>query len=321
MPEQETKAIRGAVQRVDHRDGRFYVWEGEKYWSVTTIIDGGTPKWALINWAKKFTAEYAVEHFDAFEALVKDDPMAAVDWLKRASNRMVSVAGAVGSAVHEAAEAHVLGRPMPPWEPEVKPYMVNGFLPFLQDWKPEFEAVEAPVFSKTHRYAGTLDNILTIDGTKLLTDYKTSKSGIWPDTALQLAAYRFAESYIGLPDGDMEPLPEVDGAVAIHLRPNGYSLIPVRADREVFEAFLFIREVFRWQEETSKTAVGRVVKPNATVCATCQHHALLHGARGCFVMLAAGDALLVEVGVSEDHECPCANFRAFPLKHDEVIVR
>lgn len=330
----DTFRIRGAIERVDRRDGRYYRWEGERYYSVTTIIDGGTPKWPLINWAKKFTAEYAVEHFDAFKALVDDDPIAATDWLKRASTRMTSVAGELGSAVHEAAEAYVLGRPYPPWTIAVRPYMENALLPFLETWKPEIIAIEAPVFSKKHRYAGTLDNIMVIDGVRLLSDYKSGKA-IYPEVGLQEAAYRFSETYIGLPDGEMEPTPEVDGCIAIHLRPDGYEIRPIRADRQVFDAFLFVREVFRWTEETSGTIVGPKVQDSARVCVRdgCEHHALLHGPRGCMQMVeskvstAPGswpNGLNVAAGINApgavlavvSAPCECAGFRAVPLKRE-----
>lgn len=311
-----TYRIRGAIDRVDTRDGRYYRIEGERYYSVTTIIDGGTPKWPLINWAKKFTAEYAVDHFDAFKALVEDDPMAAKDWLKRASNRMTSVAGELGSAVHEAAEAYVLGRPYPPWTPAVRPYMENGLLPFLDTWTPEIIAIEAPVFSKRFRYAGTLDNIMMIDGVRLLTDYKSGKA-IYPEVGLQLAAYRYSDTYIALPDGEMEPTPKVDGCIAIHLRPDGYEIRPVRADALVFEAFQFVREVFRWQEETAATIVGPKARTEFRTCVrdSCGHHAVLHGPYGC---LAEVELIVPsEVGSpAAANVCPCAAFLGVPLKRE-----
>ena len=40
------------------------------------------------------------------------------------------------------------------------------------------------------------------------------------------------------------------------LRPDGFDLIPVIADEVVFTAFRYIRESFRWIEETSKGVIG-----------------------------------------------------------------
>jgi hypothetical protein len=239
------------------KDGRFYVWKNRNYWSVTTIIGGGLPKPVLINWAKKFTAEYAVEHFEAFTALVKDDKRAAVDWLKGAAYRHRDQRGEIGTRIHDAAEAYVLDKPFPEWSAEDRPYMV-AFQDWLADWQPTFTAVEVPVFNDTHRYAGTMDAIITLpDGQRLLIDYKTAEKGPFPEVALQLAAYRFAETFLGLPDGSEAPMPEVDGCAVVKLRPGGYEFYPVETSEDVFRSFLFCREVFRFTIETAKTVIGK----------------------------------------------------------------
>jgi hypothetical protein len=232
---------------------RFYIWRNERYWSVTTIIGGGIPKPALINWAKKFTAEYAVEHFDSFAQLVKDDPEGAIDWLKGAAYRDRDKKAELGSHLHEAMEAYVLGKPFPKWPPLVKPRML-AFEQFLKDFQPEYEATEASVFNRTERYAGTLDALAVIDGKKYLLDMKSGKA-VYPEVGLQLAAYRYAE-FIGLPDGSEEEMRPVDGCAALHLDANGdYELIEVHADESIFRYFLYVREVFRWQQEASKTVL------------------------------------------------------------------
>jgi hypothetical protein len=248
---------------------RFYTWRNERYFSVTTIINGGVPKPALINWAKKFTAEYAVEHFDAFAMLVKDDPDGAIEWLKGAAYRDRDRKAELGTELHTATEAYVLGKPMPPWSLPIRPVMKN-FEAFLADYKPNYLATEASVFNRSERYAGTLDAIAEIDGRRYLIDVKSGK-GIYSEIALQLAGYRFAE-FIGLPDGSEEPMHEVDACAALHLPADGrgYELTDVRADEDVFKTFLYIRECFRWTSETQKTVLlGSVPLPgNAMVQAT-----------------------------------------------------
>ena len=57
-------------------------------------------------------------------------------------------------------------------------------------------------------------------------------------------------------DGSEGPMPAVDGALALHLTVNGYRLLEIRCDDEVYRSFLYAREVFRWIEETSKTVLG-----------------------------------------------------------------
>lgn len=276
--------------------GRLYEWrapdlpmdqEPERFWSVTTIIKGGLPSPALTAWGMRAVAEFAVANYRQLAAMVGssyrfernedgrivgilDDPdavVSAIDWLKGSPYRERDRKADAGTAIHEHAEAYALGKPMPAPAPEIAD-QVAAFHRFLEAYRPEpvkhpdggFWMAEASVFNRTEAYAGTLDAIMDIPGRgRCLIDYKSAK-GVYAETALQLAAYRFAE-FIGLPDGTEWPMPKVDGCAVLHLHPNagpeGYALIPMVADEQVFTAFKYAREVFRWAEETSKGVVGK----------------------------------------------------------------
>ena len=249
----------------DGPGGRYYTWRSEKFHSVTKIIGGGIPKPALINWAKKFTAEYACDNLAQLNALLAPngegvvDRDGAVDWLKGAAFRDRDRKADLGTYVHNATEAYVLGKPFPAWPPLVKPRML-AFERFLARYEPTYEATEASVYNRTEKYAGTLDAILMIGrgphaGRRFVGDTKTGGKSIYPEVALQLAAYRYAE-FIGLPDGSEKEMTPVDGAVALHLPESGdFDLIQVDAGPDVFRAFLYVREVFRFTSETAKTVL------------------------------------------------------------------
>jgi hypothetical protein len=139
---------------------------------------------------------------------------------------------------------------------------MEQFKHFLADHQPEFVATEASVYSRTQRYAGTLDAIVRLNGQLIIVDYKTrggtnyplsgqTKGAIYPDDALQLAAYRHAD-FIGLPDGSEQAMYETDGAAILLLTDTGYQFMEVDAGDETFQFFLYVREVFRWQQEKSK---------------------------------------------------------------------
>jgi len=251
--------------------------------AVTTIIKGGLPAPALMGWGMRSVAEFAVANYRQLYAMcsasyrferdadgkvmgVIDDPdavVSAIDWLKGSPYRERDRKADRGTAVHEQAEAYALGKPMPPVPATIEGH-VGAFRQFLDDFHPayvEHEGLwlaEASVFNRAESYAGTLDAIADIPGLgRVLVDYKTS-SGVYPETALQLAAYRHAE-FIGLPDGTEWPMPPVDGCAVLHLRADGYAFIPVIADDQVFTAFKYVREVFRWQEETSKGVIGQPI--------------------------------------------------------------
>ena len=239
---------------------RVYEWRGQKYHSVTSILNAiGKP--ALVGWAKKFTAEYAVNNLEKLNVLLEPDTHGEVDregavsWLKDASFRSRDRAADIGNEVHGAIEAYVLGKPMPKWSPIVKP-MMEQFESFLADYEPEYEQgmAEASVFNIKQRYAGTLDAIAIVGGRRYIIDLKTGK-GVYPEVALQLAAYRHAEFIAGA-DGSEVPMPEIERAACLHIpQSGGYQFVEVRADDEIFQAFLYVREVFRWMEVTSKTVL------------------------------------------------------------------
>lgn len=100
-------------------------------------------------------------------------------------------------------------------------------------------------------------------GPVVMFDAKTGKGprrgGAYPESALQLAAYENAE-FMGLPDGSEVPLPAIDGCAVLHLQPGWSEVIPVWTGPEVYDAFLYAREIVRWKDETSKRVIGRPVR-------------------------------------------------------------
>lgn len=235
---------------------RYYDWRGERFWSVTTILSGGVPKPALLPWGIKSVAEGAVEavRSGALVPMVEQDEMAAVQFLKGLPYAKRDRAANLGTEIHQAIEILAQGKPWPDWPLPIRPHM-ERFREFVDAFRPEWLASEASVYNRSQAYAGTLDAIVKIGDRTLLLDVKTGKA-IYPEVALQLAAYRHAE-FIGLPDGNEEQMPAVEGAVALHLTDQGYSLIEVETSERVFNAFLYAREVFRWQEETSKGVIAK----------------------------------------------------------------
>lgn len=255
--------------------GRTYKWGDEEFTSVTTIIGGGVPKPALVNWAAKRVAEIAVAKERIWRQMDLDSEK--VDWLKRAPYREKEGAALQGSAIHDWAEKRVLGLPVTVEDlpVEQRPY-AESFLRFVHDMRPVWEMSEASVYNRAHGYAGTLDALLHVelasevvealrfatgwDFTGLgLVDYKTSK-GVYGETALQLAAYRHAE-FVGLPDGTEAPMPPVEWCAILHITDRGYQLIPVDADALAFEYFLAAHQVRDFAEDIGR----RLLKPAVTL--------------------------------------------------------
>lgn len=246
-----------------------------RLWSVTTLIKLGMgTSDALVNWAVNTTSEYALDNVDALTQL---DREAALDVLKRARYRKSGKAMARGTDIHKAAEGLALGAPIAV-EPDVQPY-VDQYQRFLEEHQPEFLMAEAPVYSPSRFYAGTLDAVMLLDGQRVVCDIKTTDRGPnseksrppYPEVALQLAAYRRAEVvgvmsemryasgkryYLFDPEAQHEPMPETDGGVCIVISPEDYMLVPVRTDEEVFRCFIAARECARFSVDVSKRVFG-----------------------------------------------------------------
>jgi hypothetical protein len=241
--------------RVNRGRGHSYLLDGRKVPGVTTIIGDGMPKPALINWAANATADYAVDHWDE---LGTEAPSKRLTILKQARYADRDAAARRGTEVHALAEQLIRGEQVE--VPEPLAGHVESYLKFLEDWQPEPVLVEGVVFSRKHRYAGTLDLIADIPGLgRGLWDVKTTRSGVFGEVALQLAAYRYADIYLD-DDGVEQPMPEVEHCGVIWVRGDGYDLVPVTAGEGQFRSFLYVAQVAQFAD-VSRDLIGESLTP------------------------------------------------------------
>ncbi len=213
--------------------------QGQNVPGVTTILSKGLPKPALVNWAARTAAEYAVDNWDTLADL---KPSERLKEISGAPNASKNAAALRGTKLHNAAEELIASGTVDV-EPDQVP-LVESYARWLDRWDVQVEFVESAVYSVTHGYAGTLDLIATLcDGRRWLLDLKTSK-GVFGDMALQLAAYRHAEF---LHDDDTEgadiAMPQVDAVGIAHVRADDTDLVPLTAGPAEFRAFLYIAQV------------------------------------------------------------------------------
>lgn len=124
---------------------------------------------------------------------------------------------------------------------------------FVETYRPVFLRRETPVFSRSHGYAGTPDWIAVIGDRVLIGETKTGRA--YPQVALQLAGYRYAEFTIDA-DGTETPVPQCSGGVVLSLFPDSYELRDVRCDDDVFQAFLSLRNFHDHKLALETAAVG-----------------------------------------------------------------
>lgn len=144
-----------ANNRIQFLDSRFYKAGPDIYVpSVTTILEAYPKGAAFAEWLKRNG-----EDADA----IRDE------------------AGRRGSVVHNLTEAYDAGATIELMDPDGSPkYKLNEwamferYVEFRERHPATIHAVELNMISKDLGYAGTLDRVLTIDGTTYLMDIKTS---------------------------------------------------------------------------------------------------------------------------------------------------
>lgn len=229
--------------RRNHGRGHSYSLDGIKVPGVTTVT-GNLPKTALIEWAGRVTAEYAVDHWDELGA----QPLSTrLNTLTRARYSASSKAALRGTEIHALGEAISHGEQVDAGEHQAE---AEAYARFLDRWQVEVIATETPCASTLWGYAGTADAWATFgrgqyQGQRVLLDIKTGR-GVYDETALQLTAY--ARCDLWQPDGpDSEgALPPVDAVVVAHILTDAVELLPVDASEQQFRQFQYLLQTTRW---------------------------------------------------------------------------
>lgn len=224
-----------AIKKVDRGTWHSYTIDGKRAVGVTTALKG-IPKDALVPWAAKEVATYVVDNiYDVKRMLDSGGPLPTIEFLKGIPNQKRDTAAVRGTEVHALAEKYIRGEEIEV-DDALRPY-VDGYAAFIKDWNPVSLHEEIVVASRKHLYAGTLDSIQDIPTLgRCLVDYKTGK-GVYGQTALQVAAYRYAEVYLDA-EGNEQPMVPVDKTFVLHIQPDAYDLVPLTADEFAFENYL-----------------------------------------------------------------------------------
>jgi len=225
------------TRRINRGRGHSYVLDGEKVPGITTVLGSAFPKSALIDWAARETANYAINHWEE----LTDAPVAdRLNTLMRARFNTSNEAKLRGTTIHAFAERLAGGEEVE--VPDDYRDHVDAYLSFVEDWQPAELMVEVPVFSRRFRYAGTPDLVAVLkDGRTWMLDWKTGvRGGVFLDFVLQLAAARFADFALD-ENGEEVPLPNIDATGIVTLTASGYKLVPVEANHDAFRMFVWLR--------------------------------------------------------------------------------
>lgn len=250
--------MRPALVRKNAGSGHSYTLGGEWLPGVTTVL-GVLDKPALPAWAARESAAYADEHWQRLSGMRSADRLREIEGARFATNKKAT---SKGHRIHSLAERLQAGESVEVPE-EILPD-VEGVAKMLDDFALTSVATEAAIASVEWGYAGTFDALLESPRWGLcLVDFKTGKK-IYNEVALQLAAYRAADTMalqvekIGPRGGishvwENHDMPPVDHTFAAHVTPTGTSLVPVRSDGAIFGAFLSVLDAFKtWTMRTDR---------------------------------------------------------------------
>jgi hypothetical protein len=219
-----------------------YRLDGQRVPSVTGIISKGLPKPALMYWSAKMVAEWVADHPDLADQMAAAGGRSPfVAFLKQVPWEKRDVAAVKGTDVHDLAEKLAHGGEVD--VPEHLTGYVEAAVAFLDDWGFQPILTERPCASRKWRHAGKFDAIGTIaDGRTVALDWKTSASGVYGETSLQLAAYVHSEFYVD-DDGTEHPMPKVDAGIGVWLTPTGYEVYELNIAEDAYKAFLHVQYV------------------------------------------------------------------------------
>ncbi|MBT56576.1 MAG: hypothetical protein CMF72_24650 [Mameliella sp.] len=253
----KAKASETRLKRRNYGRGHGYLLDGTKIEGVTGAIDV-LDKPALRNWYAEQAAKRAVDEWDRLTDMSVSDRLEYIKWGPRDKVRAAALRGTqihdLGQQLADGGEVDV---------PDEHRGPVEAYARWLDKWDVETIATETPLVSVTHKYGGTADlwgRVGALDGAVCLLDVKTGK-GVYNETALQLAAYRYAE--LMQPEPGVEiAVPAVDAVYVAHVLPDDVRMLPVIADESTFRTFLYVLHVSRQRKSWDDwPLIGAAVQP------------------------------------------------------------
>lgn len=237
------------IKRRKYGTGHAYYVDEVKVPGVTTIIGDTTPK-NLTDWAARCAADFAIDCWDDLLAMRPSERHKALHYAYRHDR---DKAGRRGTEVHRIAERLVAFEEVA--KPDELAGHIDSYVGFLDAMDPQPVAVELVVVNRTLRYCGTADLVCDLQEVmaeevippgRWLLDLKTARSGIWPETALQVCGYARAESYLDPATGEERPMADlkIEHTGAVHITSDGWELRPLDSGDAVWEHFQHLRWLY-----------------------------------------------------------------------------
>lgn len=239
------------------RTGHGYQVDGAKTPGVTTVLSATMPKGGLTDWAARCGADHLIDYWDELAALKPSERHKRVHYAYRDER---------DAAAKRGTEVHRLASRLAQGEEVTVPDELAGHVEAYRDWLDSTDlatvAVELVMASRQHRYCGTSDligdlgEVLTDDQGVIppgrwLLELKTTRTGVWPESAIQATAYRNAEIYVHPDKPDEEMLTEwlgIQHCGVVWIRSDTCELHPVESGPEVWDTWLRLRWLYDHQD-------------------------------------------------------------------------
>jgi hypothetical protein len=187
-----------------------------------------------------------------------------VQWLKETPDRLRDRGAARGTTIHAVIDNLIQGRSYE-IEAEAEPWVMAATR-FVQEARPRAERTEGSIYSERTLTAGTFDFLGRLDNApelgRVLIDWKTNKSGVYADMAVQLVGgYALGAEYLLDDEANEHEWKVPDTALIVHLTQDGYTVRPVPLDKTLRRAFLGALEIRKWEQDAYKSGEGYILPP------------------------------------------------------------
>jgi hypothetical protein len=224
-----------------------YHFNGTPVPGCTTVLRRIGKGDTLIQWAANQAAEYVIASYR--DGMGQGDVVRLANEAKLAWNATRREAADIGTEVHSYAEAILRGEPAPKLSTDEARQGAQAFERWLEEHYVKPQAIERRVFSKKHWYAGTTDLVAVIGRRLAIADFKTS-SGIYPEYALQLSAYKGA----WIEEHGLDPDVEIDRwIIRVDKKTGQFEARQFKRDQVHTRAFLHVLELHRCLQEMENT--------------------------------------------------------------------